>query len=146
MIALKLIDGLLSDFCLNLEEKQKLTENYSQAYKTEFGFNKYNAKQFNTKFRENKSIVESVLNDTFEKKDFVSLFNPIKKRTKTLTPVIKQIKMKLKKDQNLNELIKSYIHMMLNRLFLSKNRFHELILYDFMNRYYRSEIAKKHKL
>jgi hypothetical protein len=33
--------------------------------------------------------------------------------------------------------------MMLNRLFRSKNRLHELVLYDFMNRYYKSELAKE---
>lgn len=33
--------------------------------------------------------------------------------------------------------------MTLNWLFRSKNRMHELILYDFMFRYYTSEIAKE---
>jgi thiopeptide-type bacteriocin biosynthesis protein len=142
MIALKLIDGLLSDFHLTLEEKQKLMGNFSQSYKTEFGFNEYNAKQFNTKFRENKSIVESILNDTFDESAFTSLSISIKKRTKTIAPVVEQIKMKLKKDSNLNDLIQSYIHMMLNRLFSSKNRLHELVLYDFMFRYYTSKVAQ----
>ena len=65
MIGLKLIDGILSDFHLILKEKQKLMESFSESFKTEFGFDKYNAKQFNAKFRENKSIVESVLNNMF---------------------------------------------------------------------------------
>ncbi|GHV23349.1 hypothetical protein FACS1894174_09080 [Bacteroidia bacterium] len=43
----------------------------------------------------------------------------------------------------MNELLKSYIHMMLNRLFRSKNRMHEMVLYDFMFRYYTSGIAKE---
>ena len=142
MIALKLIDGLLSDFSLSIEEKQKLMGIYNKDYKTEFGFNEHNAKQFNSKFRENKSTVESVLNDTFVEQSFVALYPPIKKRSKALASIIEQIKIKLKKDMELNELIKSYLHMMLNRLFLSRNRIYELVLYDFMNRYYKSEIAK----
>ena len=33
--------------------------------------------------------------------------------------------------------------MMLNRLFCDKNRMHELVIYNFMNRYYKSLIAKR---
>jgi len=50
--------------------------------------------------------------------------------------------MKTKRNINVNDLLKSYLHMMTNRLFYSKNRLHELILYDFMYRYYTSEIAR----
>ena len=143
MIALKLIDELLSDFGLNIEEKQKLMEIVSKTFKTEFGFNEFNSKQFNTKFRENKKTVESVLNNTLNEKEFISLIQPIKKRSKELIPVVEQIKSKSKKNNQINELLKSYIHMMLNRLFRSKNRQHEMVLYDFMFRFYTSEIAKK---
>ena len=36
----------------------------------------------------------------------------------------------------------SMIHMTMNRWFRSKNRLHELVIYDFLSRYYISEIAK----
>jgi len=143
MIALKLIHELLSDFGLNLEEKQKLMEEASRAFKIEFGFNEFNSKQFNTKFRENKKNVESILNDDLNEKDFIPLSEPIKKRIKQLSSIVEQIKSKLRKEDNINELLRSYLHMMLNRLFRSNNRVHELILYDFMSRYYTSEIAKE---
>jgi thiopeptide-type bacteriocin biosynthesis protein len=78
MIGLKLINELLSDFGLNIEEKQKLMEDAGKSYKTEFGFNEHNSKQFNTKFRENKKTVESVLSNEFNEKEFISLFSPIK--------------------------------------------------------------------
>ena len=143
MIALKLIDELLSDFGLNTEGKQKLMEEVSKTYKTEFGFTEFNAKQFNTKFRDNKKTVESVLNNALNEKEFISLCQPIKKRSKQFIPIVGQIKIKSKKEDKINELLKSYLHMMINRLFRSNNRLHELILYDFMSRYYASEIAKE---
>ena len=143
MIALKLINELLSDFELTMEEKQKLMENVSKAYKTEFGFNEFNSKQFNTKFRENKKIVESILNNTLNEIAFISLFQTIKKRSKKLIPIVEQIKIKSRNESKVNELLNNYLHMMLNRLFRSNNRIHEMILYDFMFRYYTSEIAKK---
>jgi len=37
----------------------------------------------------------------------------------------------------------SYSHMMVNRLFKSKQRLHEMVLYDFLHRYYKSEIARQ---
>ncbi|BAR50415.1 hypothetical protein TFKS16_0059 [Tannerella forsythia KS16] len=33
--------------------------------------------------------------------------------------------------------------MSLNRLFRSRNRIHELVLYDFMKRYYNGMLARK---
>lgn len=145
MICLKMIDCLLSDFLFTITEKQQLMETLSHSYKIEFGFNEYNSKQFNTKFRENKSVIESILNDGVDDKNFVSLYNSIRMRSKRLMPVVESIKKKLEKkkgDPTLNNLLASYIHMMINRLFRSKSRMHELLLYDFMRRYYTSETAK----
>lgn len=143
MIALKLIDELLSDFELDIGEKQKLMKTLSKSCKTEFGFNENNSKQFNSKFRENKKNIEAVLNNTIYEKDFISLYQPIEKRKKILIPIVKQIKSKLIMGEEMNELLNSYLHMMLNRLFRSKNRIHEMVLYDFIFRYYTSEIAKQ---
>ncbi|WP_455629031.1 thiopeptide-type bacteriocin biosynthesis protein [Parabacteroides chinchillae] len=145
MISLKMIDCLLSDFSLNIMEKHRLMETLSHSFKTEFGFNDYNSKQFNIKFREKKHIIESILNNTVNDQNFVSLYNLLQDRSKSLIPVFELIKMKSKKknlNMTLNNLLASYIHMMLNRLFRSKSRMHELVLYDIMRRYYTSEIAK----
>lgn len=144
MIALIMIDSLLSDFSFNLESKFQLLETMSNSFKLEFGFDKFNSKQFNSKFRDKKSIIESVLNNEVRDENFHRLLKYVTKRTKNLEPTVKQLQMKLAKhkDSQLGNLLQSYIHMMLNRLFMSKNRVHELVLYDFMRRYYTSEISK----
>ena len=145
MIALKMIDSFLSDFSLEITQKQQLMKNVSDSFKVEFGFNQYNSKQFNVKFREHKSTLEAVLNNAITDKEYLCLVEFIKNKSRKLLPVIAQIREKLKKQKNipLDSLLLSYIHMMLNRHFRSKNRLHELILYDFMYRYYTSEIAKQ---
>jgi thiopeptide-type bacteriocin biosynthesis protein len=148
MIALKLIDSILSDFSFELKEKQLLMETVQKSYKSEFGYNEFNAKQFNHKYREKKKTVESVLSETNEDREFIELYKIVSKRSNALKKISRIIieKTKISKQENkLNSLLQSYIHMTLNRLFLSKNRLHELILYDFMNRYYKSEIAKTKK-
>lgn len=145
MIALTMIDSLLSDFSFNLESKLRLMETVSNSFMIEFGFNKFNSKQFNSKFRDKKGIIESVLNNEIRDEDFHRLLKYVTKRTENLEPTIKQLQIKLTKqnDFQLGNLLQSYIHMMLNRLFMSKNRVHELVLYDFMRRYYTSEISKR---
>ena len=37
----------------------------------------------------------------------------------------------------------SYIHMTMNRLWADKNRMYELVIYDFLVRYYKSYIARE---
>jgi len=145
MIALKMIDSLLSDFSFDLNSKQRLMELLCNSFKTEFGFNRYNSKQFNVKFRANKQIVESVLNNNFSDNSFIKLYSPIQKRSKELKLPVDSFRLKMKKKRGnlfLENLFFSYIHMMLNRLFVSHNREHELILYDFLKRYYTSEVVK----
>jgi len=144
MIALKLIDDLLTDFTMNIEEKQKLMDSLSDSFKKEFGFNEYNAKQFNVKFRENKKTIESILNHTIDDADFKFFEALVKQRSRKIKPTIKQLQNKFEKQKEkglINYLLTSYIHMSMNRLFKSKNRLHELVIYDFMRRYYNSKIA-----
>ncbi len=145
MIALRLIDDFLTGFSFGIEAKQKLIDSISNSFKMEFGFNEFNAKQFNVKFRDKKKIIEGVLSHTIEDADFKLLETPVKQRSQRLKPIIKQLQSELKKQKDntlLNSLLASYIHMTINRLFRSKNRVHELVIYDFMRRYYVSEIAK----
>lgn len=145
MIGLKLIDSFLDDFSLNVHQKQNLLKSLMIAFKKEFGFDSYNSKQLNSKYRENRKIIESVLDEKIEEKSFISLFPVVRKRSKELKPIVNVIKQKITlygiTDLE-NSFIGSYIHMTLNRLFKSKNRQYELLLYDFMYRYYNSKIAK----
>jgi len=143
MIALKMIDNLLSVFDLDLASKQAIMQELSLSFKKEFNFNDFNAKQFNTKYRDHKTTVEKVLKDTVEDEYFKTLYPAILQKSKKMKLVALKIKAKINESKTLQSLLASYIHMMLNRLFRSKNRIHELVLYDFMNRYYKSEIAKQ---
>lgn len=144
MIALKMMDWFLSSFHYDLTGKHQFFISRSEAFKREFGFNEHNAKQFNTKYREHKKTIEAVLKDSITDDNFLSLYLPLKKSTGQLEPLAEAIikKTERRKDITVDSLIGSYIHMMLNRLFRSKNRKHELVLYDFMRRYYESEMAR----
>jgi len=144
MIALKMMDSFLSTFSYDLSQKAFFFTQRSEAFKREFSFNEHNAKQFNLKYREHKKTVEAILKGSITDANVLSLYLPLKKYVHQLKPLVNIINQKIGKqnDLTIDSLIGSYIHMMLNRLFRSKNRKHELVLYDFMRRYYESEQAR----
>ena len=137
------IDEFLSNFYYKIEEKQNIMNEITGSFKYEFKLEGLYLKQFNMKYRKNKMVIESVLNNTLNEEKFDKLCFSIKKRTVNLQPIIDQIKRKSKNKHEINRLIKSYLHLTVNRIFPSKNRIHEMIISDFMFRYYTSEIAKK---
>ena len=113
-------------------------------FKIEFGFNPYNSKQFNSKYREHKKVIEEVINKKYLQFGFEKIYYDINRRATEIKPVIDKIKKK-SNENNLNyiEFLENYIHMTINRLFPVKNRLHELLLYDLLSRYYKSEIIRK---
>lgn len=146
MVSIRMIETFLSDFNLGIQSKQRIMNELNNSFKREFGFNQHNAKQFNTKYREKKLMIEDILNNSYSDSEFLRLILPIQKRSRKIKDITDDIESKVK-NKNLNvtldSLLKSYIHMMINRLFTSKNRAHELVLYDFMDRYYTSKIARQ---
>lgn len=143
MIALKMIDNLFSDFSYDLQKKQNLMYNMSSSFKVEFGFNQHNQKQLNTKYREHKHIIENILlnkiNDNLFDNLCKLLRNKKDKKDKTIQNLVKKAK---ENNIDLAILLPSYIHMTLNRLFSAKHRVYELLIYDFMYRFYSDEIIR----
>lgn len=142
MITLKLIDELLSVFGTQIEQKQEIMEEISQYLKKEFKLEGSYLKQFNAKYRNNRDLIKAVLDNTFIEKEFSLLCSLTTKRTKQLTPIVQAINNKSKDELRKNKLLKNYIHLTINRISISNNRIQEMILADFMSRYYSSKIAK----
>lgn len=136
MTALKLINSLFNDIGYDLDRKYDYITKMSESFKTEFGFNMYNSKQLNNIYRDRKKQVESSLRMNDQDPVLTETDKIIRKRSKAIKKLLSTGE--LFPDNN----ISSYIHMSMNRLFRSKNRVHELLIYDFLSRYYKSEIAK----
>lgn len=141
LIAVKMIDALLIDFGYDLQQRKELLERMDKSYKIEFGFNEFNSKQFNVMYREHSPELEEVLWDKKNDENYRTLYEIIKLRSKELKSVVSQLMME-DKNKEIGTLIGSYIHMMLIRLFCSKNRLYELIVYNFTHRLYASRIAR----
>lgn len=140
--SLLLTDHLLSCCNFSIENKLSFLNKLHEGFKNEFGFNKYNMKQFNLKYRLFKEIIEKAFNS--DNIEFSFIYSLISEKSSRINPLIKSLEEEL---ENLNvgidTLLGSYIHMMINRLFLSKNRLYELVTYDFLIRYYSSRIVRE---
>ena len=144
--AIKAIDRTLDDFCYSTAAKLQLMDNLKTGFGREFGMNRDLKKQLDHKFRELRKNIEEILdnakNDVNEIKPLLELLD---ERSANSKPYYLEI---LKRNENnclemgLDELLSSYIHMLMNRIFNRKQRLHEMILYDFMFRYYRSTLAR----
>jgi thiopeptide-type bacteriocin biosynthesis protein len=75
----------------------------------------------------------------------ISSLNIINEKSVRLSPIIKDLLERESKqllEVPLEKLLVSYIHMMINRLFRSKQRLYEMVIYDMLEKYYTSMIAK----
>jgi lantibiotic biosynthesis protein len=76
---------------------------------------------------------------------YVPLWDIVRERSQNNKKPIENIKALATQNQlptALNDIAISYMHMVCNRLFLSKHRMHEMVVYDFLFKYYTKEIYK----
>jgi thiopeptide-type bacteriocin biosynthesis protein len=146
-ISLISVDSYLSFFCKNPEDKLKIISSMSESFRYEFGYNINNSKILNELYRDKRKFVEDIideskrlLNDDPIMKKLIIL---LKKRDSELKKTIEILKnICLKEEINFEKYIFSYIHMNINRMIPTNNRAHELLLYDYVKRFYESKIAK----
>jgi thiopeptide-type bacteriocin biosynthesis protein len=145
LLGLKLLDVLLDDFGYSLNEKRDLLNTLQENFGKEFNINNDFRRQFGQKYRTEKNRIEKILDKNSEQdEEYTDLFKPIFENSTLSKPIIEEIKKrkgekeKGEKEISFNDLLSSYIHMMLNRLFRTQQRTHELVLYDYIFRYYNS--------
>ena len=143
-LALILIDSFLSAFSFELKQRKELLNTMADNSKKEFGFTHNNAtKQLNDKYRFFRKEIENMMVWENESTEIINL---IKARRQVIIPVAQQIialEQSGELQVSMQVLFTSLIHMTMNRWFRTKNRLHEMVIYEFLSRYYTSEIAKK---
>lgn len=150
LFAIKAVDALLSDFNYSMEQKRELMENLKTGFAHEFNMNKDLKMQLDKKFRTYRDNITEILNPVNDKtSELQPLFELLKQKSENIAPLVTEILTIQQNNQlqlHINDLLASYIHMLLNRLFKNKQRMHEMVIYDFMWRTYHSEIAKQKHL
>ncbi len=148
LFAIKAVDELLNDFKYSENQKFELLNRLQFGFGSEFGMNKNLKVQIDRKFRNERISITNILleNKDTDDLDFKTLFKLIHNRSLSNAKIVESIT-KMKNNNQLileiDDLLSSYIHMMLNRIFKSKQRFNELIIYSLLYRFYKSEIARK---
>lgn len=141
---LKAVNDILIYF--NYSDKQKLdfVHHLDLAFKKEFNVDKTLKKQLNIKYRTWQKPIEKLIS-TDNKNEFYGLhYN----KTVNSESVIKNLISHNKNNTlqiDCNELLSSYIHMTINRGFSSKQRLHEMLIYNMLYRFYKSKIGRKLK-
>src|SRR5690606_5257798 len=118
------------------ENKLSLLEQLKIGYGNEFGMNRNLKKQLDNKYRIERKKIENFFGIDKASK-YTLILESLDIYNHNLKSIVKRI-LEQKEEFNLDDLTSSFIHMMMNRLFVSKNRFHEMVVYDFLYRYYKS--------
>lgn len=148
LFGVRAVDSLLSDFKYSMEEKYDLVTRLRENFGAEFGMNRPLKEQLEKKFRADRKEINDLMDPSTDSDSvMLPLFELIAQKSRDSRPIADEIlKLYNNKEPNpffLNDLMASYSHMMINRLFKSKQRLHEMVLYDFLHRYYKSEIARR---
>lgn len=131
IISIKLIDILFNQFEATEQEKIDITTQLKDDFNKEFAINREGFKDFNRKYTDCKKEINEVIQDfkDIEISEFFSCYFSNSHKT------VYRLKKALRK-KNRNEILKSYIHMLLNKIFIILPRHHEVYIYNIMNRYY----------
>ncbi len=144
--AMRSIDGLFDVFDIPLSDRMKICDVMRQSFASEFNADNFLREQVNAKFRSYRSRIEQIMN---KKNDTESSLQPLidilDEKNRAILPIaasIKDIIEKGRAEVPLFDLLASYIHMLVNRVVASKARLHEMVMYDFLYRYYKGVLAQ----
>lgn len=133
------IDTFLNSFGLSNSDKLSLMDKLQLAFKKEFDADKSLKKELDKHYRELFQEMQQFLLGK-EDEDHPEIFNIIKAKDDKSKDLMDSIKGKLQIP--LSDFLCSHIHMMLNRQYTSKQRMYELIIYDHLYRYYKTQELK----
>lgn len=146
--AMRGIGKLLDDFGYTTESRSKLLKAMQTSFFKEFGGHPALQKQLNGKYRNlQKAIARHLDTDQDDENGIAEAAAIFETRSISNGPVIEKILSVVQDDTaRLDDLLRSYIHMFMNRLFLAQQRKYELLVYFFLDKYYLSQLAMaKHK-
>jgi len=144
LVGLRGVDMLLDDLDYGLEDKKKLMDSLQEHFFHEFHGNTQLTVQLNNKYRTHCKEIESFLDSGHdaanEIEEVIGLFGERSARIRqAMSVLLPQMEIPMRNFSS------SLIHMFLNRLFVSRQRVHELVIYHYLKKYYESKLARKGK-
>lgn len=140
LFSLKDIDTMLSDFGYSLEERHTLAKSLADGFGKEFNINESTIQQFSNIYRTSKNNIFKFMHGDDEQSGV--LYSLINQRSEKTKDIVRQMLDMCPDRKRFENIVHSLIHMTMNRIFVAQQRKHEVVLYGFLERYYRSEVAK----
>lgn len=134
------IDVLLDDFNISLNNRIFLFDELHKAFMLEY-VDKENIKSFKNSINKQLRTHKHFLDNIIRLKSYgeIDVFiTPLRTRSQRIKCIADIIQSNSKTENSMLNLLKSYIHMSLNRLFYTKARMHELVIYYYMYHSYQS--------
>lgn len=145
LLAARGLDILLEDFDYDLISKAALIKKLQLGFFKEFGGDKTLSDQLNNKYREYMRLISSFLDESRDEENGITevtgIFNMRSQKIHEAAEKIRELQDSEAGIHSFDQLVPSYIHMFLNRMLLSNQRKHELVIYHFLSKYYESQIA-----
>jgi lantibiotic biosynthesis protein len=140
------IDAILVAFEYDAPRKAALIEKLKASFGKEFGMNKHLRKQINDKFKQHEALMNTFYDVNDETNEhIIAIRLHIHTKIRLYQPFIKGILQATNYD-SLDNLMISYLHMFVNRLFKSKQRLYELVLYEFICKKYQPTHIKNNAI
>jgi len=146
-IALKAVDMMLDDFQYTLAQKRDLAASLNKNFADEFRVGAPEQRKISERFSGSKKVIQYVMNEGREddenlKKGIGAFVIPDSKYSNAIEEIRNAPSVQCEIDQ-VNRLMASYLHMFINRLFVSNQRKIELVVYDYLVKYYESKMARE---
>lgn len=142
IVSLFYIDEILSKLNLTIKEKLDWIKDFNAAFKYEFNADKKLNSQLDKKYREFKpKYVDFLQSDEFlEERN--SVISNIEESNPELQNIIHNHKNQTL-EMPFQSLFQSIFHMNINRFFISNQRLFEMVIYDYLLRYYKMKVFVK---
>lgn len=142
-ISIALIDKIFDLFGFDADEKLRICEYTVENFSMEFDVNKVQKRLLDIKYRYYQTDIDTIFSGFL---DTDPIEEAIKKHLDITAPVINEIVGKINKKQRfLHALVGSIVHMHINRMFQEQQRAYEFVMYYFLFKTYRSQIARLSK-
>ena len=148
-VALKAMDLFLDDFHYTVEQKCELVKLLNKKFSDEFKVGAAERKIISERFSSHKALIQQLMKDEWdedENLDKAIRFFKIDHDDyyRAIEEILNSASVHHDRQQ-LNLLMASYLHMFINRFFISNQRKTELIIYEYLFKYYDSKIAREKK-
>lgn len=141
-LAMRGVDMMLDDFALTLSQKKHLLTALQEVFIREFGGTTLLHKPLNDKYRKHQSEIMSLMNAVNDDdNDIAAAIEAYRIRSVAAVPLAAAIREGCGSEDRYQGIVASHVHLFLNRIFVGKQRKHEMVLYHFLEKYYLSQLA-----